>query len=148
MTAIYDKLGLRFMYPEGWSITEDNVTDLPRSLAMESPRGGAWELIVYDGRREAEDLTGEVLAAMRNEYEGIEVSPLETQFGDVTAVGYNLYFYHLDLLINSRALAAHFGDKTVLLLWQAEDRVFEELEPVFIAMATSLFNPQKFAPAE
>jgi hypothetical protein len=148
MTAIYDRLGVRFLYPENWKITEDNTTELPRSVAMESPRGGTWELIVYDEQRDADGLTGEVLSAMRKEYEEIEISPCSTQFGDVPAGGYNLYFYHLDLLVNSRALAAQFGEKTVLLLWQAEDREFEELEPVFTAMATSLLNPHKFAAAD
>lgn len=148
MTVTYDRLGIRFMYPEGWNITEDNVTDSPRNITMESPGGGLWELIVYDEPRDADELADEVVTAMRNEYEGIEVSPWRTQLGDVEAVGYNLYFYHLDLLINSRTLAARFGDRTVLLLWQAEDREFEQLEPVFAAMATSLLNPQKFVPSD
>jgi len=148
MTAIYDRVGIRFLYPQGWKVTDDDATAEPRNVALESPTGGTWELIVYTGLRDRAELAAEALKAMQAEYENIEVAERTVHFADVEAIGYELYFYHLDLLVSSRVFAAHFGDRTVLLLWQAEDREFDNLEPVFVAIATSLLNPDKFTPPD
>ncbi|MBC8353352.1 MAG: hypothetical protein H8E66_15240 [Planctomycetes bacterium] len=145
MTIIYDKLGVRLFYAEGWKITEDDLDAEPRTLSFESPKGGAWELMLYGDSQDLDQLTGQALEVMREEYENLETAPFVTEFGDIQAGGHEIYFYHLDLLIHSRIIAAPFESQTALLLWQAEDREFDELEPVFRAMATTLLNPHKFA---
>ncbi|HUG70566.1 MAG TPA: hypothetical protein VMM76_22645 [Pirellulaceae bacterium] len=147
MTVIYDKLGVRLIYAEGWKITEDELDAEPRTLSIESPQGGIWELMLYSEPRDSDELAGEALSVMREEYENLETTAFTTEFADVSACGHEIYFYHLDLLIHSRIITAPFGEKTALLLWQAEDRDFDELEPVFRAMATTLLNPHKFPPA-
>jgi hypothetical protein len=147
MTAIYDKLGVRIFYAEGWKIIEDDVAAEPRVLSFESPSGGIWELMLYSVRRDSDGLVDEALSVMGEEYENLETTPCTTQFGDVQAGGHEIYFYHLDLLVHCRIVAAPLGEQTALLLWQAEDRDFDELEPVFRAMATTLLNPHKFPAA-
>ncbi len=147
MTVVYDKVGVRLIYAEGWKITEDDLNSEPRTLSFESPNGGTWELMLYSHERDLEDLTDEALAVMREEYDQLETTICKTSFGDVDAEGHDIYFYHLDLLIRCRIVAAPFGEQTVLLLLQAEDRDFDELEPVFQAMATTLLNPHKFPAA-
>ncbi len=144
MTAIYDKLGVRIFYAEGWKITEDEVAAEPRTLSFESPSGGIWELMLYSDPRDGDELVGEAFSVMSEEYENLEAAPYTTEFGDVQANGQEIYFYHLDLLVHCRIVTAPLGDQTALLLWQAEDRDFDELEPVFRAMATTLLNPHKF----
>lgn len=144
MTLIYDKLGVRLFYAEGWKITEDEVGTEPRTLSIESPSGGTWELMLYRDLRDSDELVGEALSVMSEEYENLETTPYATEFGDIQASGFEIYFYHLDLLIHCRIVAARFDEQTALLLWQAEDRDFDELEPVFRAMATTLLNPHKF----
>jgi hypothetical protein len=144
MTLIYDKLGVRFLYAEGWKITEDEVDAEPRVLSIDSPSGGIWELILYSDPRDLDELVGEAVSVMSEEYENLETSDYTIEFGDVRASGQEIYFYHLDLLVHCRIVAAPLGEQTALLLWQAEDRDFDELEPVFRAMATTLLNPHKF----
>ena len=144
MTVIYDKLGIRLVYAEGWKVTEDELDAEPRTLSIESPSGGFWELMLYSDLRDGDELTGEALSVLGEEYENLETSAYTTEFVDVAASGLDIYFYHLDLLIHTRIMTAPFGDKTALLLWQAEDRDFDALEPVFRAMATTLLNPHKF----
>ena len=145
MTVTYDKLGVRLIYAEGWKITEDDPNAEPRTLSFESPKGGTWELMLYSDSREISELASEALAVMREEYDNVETTPYTTDFGGVEAIGHEIYFYHLDLLIHCRIVGAIFDSRTALLLWQAEDREFDELEPVFRAMATTLLNPDKFA---
>ncbi len=146
MTAVYDKLGLRFFYAEGWKITEDEMSTEPRIVSLESPGGSTWELMLYSNERDLDDLANEAVEVLREEYDELEVSRYSTMIGDVDVTGHEIYFYHLDLVVHTRVLAAHFAGQTALLLWQAEDRDFDALEPVFLAMTTSLLNPHKFPP--
>ena len=145
MTVIYDKLGVRLIYAEGWKITEDELDAEPRALSFESPSGGIWELMLYSDPRDGDELADEALSVLGEEYENLETTGYTTEFADVVASGYEIYFYHLDLLIHSRIITAPFGEKTAMLLWQAEDRDFDQLEPVFRAMATTLLDPHKFS---
>ncbi|MEO8495196.1 MAG: hypothetical protein ABI614_09005 [Planctomycetota bacterium] len=144
MTVIYDKLGVRLFYAEGWKITEDELDAEPRTLAIESPCGSIWQLMLYSDSRDIDELAGEGLSVLSDEYENLETTPFTTEFGDVRASGHDIYFYHLDLLVHCRIVGAMFGEQTAMLWWQAEDRDFDELEPVFRAMATTLLNPHKF----
>lgn len=148
MSAIYDKLGVRFIYPEGWKVTEDITNEQPRTISLESPVGGTWELLLYEDGSTPNELAADVLATMKEEYEEVETSPWTSRFDDVSVVGYDMYFYYLDLLIACRAVAGKRGSQTALAIWQAEDRTFAELEPVFRAITTCLLNPQKYAAAE
>jgi hypothetical protein len=148
MSAVYEKLGVRFIYPEGWKVTEDEKNEQPRTISLESPAGGTWELLLYQDGSTPNELAADVLSTMKEEYEEIETSPWTSRFDDVDVVGYDMYFYYLDLLIHGRTLAGRLGSQTAILIWQAEDRTFAELESVFQAITTCLLNPQKYAAVE
>ena len=51
-----------------------------------------------------------------------------------------MYFCCLDFVVRARVLATRVAVQTFVLEWQAEDREFESLEPVFRAISTSLFS--------
>ena len=72
MTACYDKAGLRFMYPENWKITEEQITEKPLSVTVESPCGGFWVIMVYDADIEPAVLVDQVVDSMRDEYDEME----------------------------------------------------------------------------
>ena len=148
MSVVYDKWGVRFIYPEGWKITEDQTNERPRTLSLESPAGGTWELLLYDDHSSPDELVADALEAMRKEYDDVESSAWTDCLDEVEVVGCEMYFYYLDLLIHCRAMAAPLGDQTALFLWQAEDRTFTELEAVFRAITICLLNPQKYSTVE
>ncbi|MFV2066053.1 MAG: hypothetical protein ACC645_03670 [Pirellulales bacterium] len=143
MTACYGKAGLRFLYPENWKIAEEQITDMPLSLTVESPGGGFWVIMVYDAEIDPALLVEQVVDSMCDEYEGMEISPIAHQFGDAEAEGFDMLFYCLDFVVHSRVLAVRALEKSMLTMWQAEDREFESLEPVFRAMTTSLLEPKR-----
>ena len=53
-------------------------------------------------------------------------------------VGYDLNFYCLDLTNTAQIRAFRRNEKIYLVLFQAEDREYEHIEPVFRAMTRSL----------
>ena len=47
MPAVYEKLGVRFLYPENWQITDEELDGWPQSVSVQSPGSAFWSLHVY-----------------------------------------------------------------------------------------------------
>ncbi|MEQ8784676.1 MAG: hypothetical protein RIC55_00180 [Pirellulaceae bacterium] len=139
-TGAYDKHGLQFLYPQSWEITEDDAQGMPHVLTLQSPESGFWSLHVYSLEEDPIPLVNQVEQTMTQEYDSLEVERTSQQFGDYTAVGCNMHFYCLDLLVTSWTRAVRTDRATYLFLWQAESREFEVLRPVFEAMTLSLMG--------
>ncbi|GIW90816.1 MAG: hypothetical protein KatS3mg109_1278 [Pirellulaceae bacterium] len=138
MPAVYERHGVRFQYPENWNLIEES-TRWPREITLESPSGALWALHVYFPPDSPSRLLQDALKAMQKEYEGIEYSSVTEQLHETaTADGYDLYFFYLDFVVECRLRSFTYRDKTFLLITQAEEREYQQLEPVFRAMTTSL----------
>ena len=140
MTATYENLGVQFLYPENWQITDEDPLAWPRTVSLQSPGGGFWSLMVYRPDQDPEELTAEVLETMRQEYDGLESAEVSECFEQANTWGYEMQFCCLDFLVSARVLAVRVEDQTLLMIWQAEDREFQQMEPVFRAITTSLLR--------
>lgn len=141
MTATFDKAGIQFQYPENWAIIDENLLDSPRTVSLQSPGGGFWALMIYDPTADPEMLLAETLTQMREEYENLEASEIVERFDEIEGTGYEMYFYCFDLLICARAVVIPaIAEKTLLVIWQAEDRDFTKFEAVFRAITISLLR--------
>jgi len=143
--TLYDKLGIRFQYPENWKIREEETKEWPRSVVAESPGGAFWALHVYPDEQDCRLLSDQVAGAMRAEYDSLESAPpadlemLEAMIeGEI--IGQDMTFYCLDFLVMARVRCFHSHGKTFVTLSQAEDRDFEELNLVFQAMTVGLLK--------
>ncbi|QDU93598.1 hypothetical protein [Lignipirellula cremea] len=141
MTSVYNKVGMRFAYPENWNVTDEELEEWPRSVALQSPKSTLWTVHLYPAGAEMEMLASEVVEAIRSEYEEVEVEPLRVEMGDVEAIGHQMNFYCLDLLIHAESRCFRQGAATCLVLAQAESRDFEEHRRVMQAMTLSLTLP-------
>ena len=75
--------------------------------------------------------------------ESLESTAISEQFDDTEVLGYEMFFYCFDFLVCARALSVRADDgKVYLILWQAEDRDFSQVESVFRAITTSLLREQ------
>ena len=143
MSGRFDKLGVQFLYPENWEISEEEHADGPLSVSVQSPGGAFWNLTVYDADCNPDEIAREAVATMRQEYDEVEVLEVEQPLhGELQLAGSELYFYCLDFVINARIFTTRDElDRTFLIFWQAEERDFRELEPVFRALTISLLAP-------
>ncbi len=150
MTAVYDKLGLKFLYPENWKLIEDSeIGALPTSddvgspkiISLETPDGGtAWSVHVYGPSVDGDKVLKETLSSMQEMYEDLEIAPHTQAFGDVEGQGVEALFYCLDFLIRAQLQIVE-TPRFLLLFWaQAEDREFESQQLVFQALAISLLQ--------
>jgi len=140
MFASYEKFGIRFLYPENWSVTDEQLEEWPRTVSVQSPNGAYWELQVYPSRISPTRLTRQVVTAMREVYSDIESKTVTEDLWNVTAKGYDLDFFCLDFLVTSRIRSFYLGSRTCLLTCQAESREFDRQERVFQAITKSLLD--------
>ncbi|HWA96890.1 MAG TPA: hypothetical protein VG713_00290 [Pirellulales bacterium] len=141
MTAVYEKLGMRFFYPDHWTLDESEALDGNSMLSVYSPHGAFWSVIVHPPGLEASDVADAALEAMRQEYQELDAEPFCDVIAGHEVLGSDLNFYCFDLTSTAqiRALATTRG--TYLLLCQADDQEYEEVGAIFDAMTLSLLNP-------
>ncbi len=139
MPQTYRHLGVHFLYPDNWRITDEQATTPPFSVALETPQGGLWLLQIHrDG--DPHELAAEALATMRQEYPQLEADSLVDQLEGHDLTGFEMRFYYLDFVIMARIVSVRRGDQTLVVLCQAEDRDFTRLDPIFQAILVSLLR--------
>ncbi len=138
--AVFDKLGIRFQYPDNWTLDETEALAGERSVTVYSPEGAFWSLTLHPPLEPAEPLLQAVLKTMRKEYAELDAEEVSETIADVALTGYDLNFYCLDLTNTALVRVAHTPEITLLLMCQAEDREYQRVERVFQAMTTSLLR--------
>jgi hypothetical protein len=141
MIATFDHFGLRFQYPENWSITDESGGDWPRTVSVQSPGSGFWTVMQYELGTDPVALLEETLQEMRTQYEDLESTVISEVFDGQDVLGYEMFFYCFDFLVCARVLTVRAEDGNIyLILWQAEDREYSQVEAVFRAITTSLLR--------
>ncbi len=143
MVARFDRHGIRFQYPENWQVSDDSNETGRCCITLQSPNSGFWMLQLFDDGRNPEKLIAEVLRSVRQEYDSVEAALVHEPIQDTQTVGYDMQFYCLDFVVSAKVCSFELGDKTCVVLYQAEDREFDELKQVFLAITTSLCNSEQ-----
>ena len=140
MVAKYDRHGVRFMYPENWSIQEDEPDSDVHCITLQSPGSGFWLLQILESPEMVEGLATETLSSMKQDYEDVEVDDAEEEILGISMTGYDLQFYCLDFLVSAHLRTFPLGDRACVLLSQAEDNEYDKIAPVFKAITASLIQ--------
>jgi hypothetical protein len=140
MVAVFDKLGIRFQYPENWTLETDDTTPGRQAISVYSPGGAFWTVMLHPAGENPAELARTALAAMQNEYEEIDSEPVQEKIGSVDLIGFDLNFYCLDLTNTAWIRAGSNETAIFLVICQAEDREFEEVSGIFQAITASLLS--------
>jgi hypothetical protein len=138
MPAVYQKLGVRLLYPENWSITDEETYDWPRTVTLQSPETSFWTLHVFPAQHNPQAGIDEVVGAIRQVYEDLEVLRAEETYGDTDTDGVDIAFFYLDLLVEAKIRTLRTPSAMLVWHYQAESREFDRMEPVFQAITTSM----------
>src|SRR5262245_30969204 len=121
MTGVYDDRGIRFEYPDDWEL---EVTDngAVTTVSVQAPSGLAFALVTTDDScPPPAEVADEALAAMREEYPGLDAIPaLETIDGQ-RAVGHDVEFISLDMANSCAIRCFRTPRRTVLVFGQWSD---------------------------
>ena len=143
MTGKYERSGVRFLYPENWEVAQDQSDKETRSVLVQAPSGAFWSVDLCIQAMNDHDLAEQVLDTMKQEYTDLESEAVTDQIGGQAATGYNMQFYCMDLVVTARVRAVRTSVGTLVLFYQAEDREFGQLEPVFRAISESMFQEER-----
>jgi hypothetical protein len=140
MPRTFDRLGVQFSYPDNWSLEEHDEGADSVQVVVTSPQTAFWQLSRHPAEASLEALFDEALAALRSEYEDIEVGTDDLELEGRQIEGFCVNFFCLDLT-NTCLLR---GFKTMSATWlvacQAEDREMAQAELVFRAMLIDLLR--------
>lgn len=140
MPSVYDKLNIRFQYPENWNIETDDVASDKQAVSVYSPGGAFWTVVTHRNDANPEEIAETALHAMREEYDELDSETVSEEILGIKLIGYDLNFYCLDLTNSAWIRVGGNAKVTYLIICQAEDREFAKVSPVFQAMITSLLS--------
>jgi hypothetical protein len=140
MPATFDKLGVQFLYPENWTLDEQEALAGDNAVTVYSPEGAFWSLMLHPAGVDPRELTLAALNAMKAEFTDFEAEPASEEIEGIALSGYDMNFYCLDLTNTALVRSGHLSDATCVILYQAEDRDFASVEPVFRAITISLLR--------
>ena len=140
MPGFYDKLGIKFQYPENWTLDEGEALEGEQSVSVFSPGGAFWSVMVHPHSQAPQELVDTALQTMKQVYDELDAEAVEETMGNVDLVGYDLNFYCLDLTNTAVVRCGRTPQGTLLVFWQADDRELDEVEAVFRAITLSLLD--------
>ncbi len=146
MPSVYDKSGLRLLYPDNWTLDEDTSGGAARSVTVQSPGGAFWSIAVHDPAADPRELAHTALEALKQEYADFDAEPVTEELANQPVGGFDFRFFYLDFTNTATIRAFRTPTATCLVLCQAEDREFEQLAQVFRAITTSVLSPGAIAP--
>ncbi len=140
MPANYKGLDLECIYPENWKLTEDTSENETTGFTLESPDAAFLTLVRYPWTVAPREILEQSVAAMKEEYDQIEILDRDPSLGIADSRSTEANFYCLDLLVTSQITAFTIRPYTYLVQVQAEDRTFQKLKLVFDAIVTSILR--------
>ena len=140
MPAAYEKLGIRFQYPENWTLDEIEALEGNNSVTVYTPNGGFWSIMIHPPGTSPAELADAALEAMREQYDDLDVESAAETVAGREFVGYDLNFFYLDLT-NTAMLRCFATERaTYVVFYQADDREFADVGLVFRAITLSLLK--------
>ncbi|MGQ9576217.1 MAG: hypothetical protein ACUVUC_12945 [Thermoguttaceae bacterium] len=139
----FNKLGIAFQYPENWTLDEQDALAGNRSVTVHSPGGAFWSVSVHPRWANPLRLARAVADTMRDEYKDLETEETEETIAGRTLVGYDLNFFYLDFTNTATIRCLRTLRGTYAFFCQGEDREFDQVRHVFLAMTTSLLENLK-----
>jgi hypothetical protein len=140
MAAIFDKLGIHFMYPENWTLDENEVLAGNMVVSVNSPGGAFWSVMIHPSTVTPDKLAATALKAMRQQYDELDSDEVRETVAGQELFGYDMNFYCLDLTNTAQVRSYSTPEAAYVIFCQADDREFAEVEPVFRAITTSLLR--------
>ena len=139
MPAKFDRYGIRFTYPDNWTLAEESVGE-GQAVVITSPDGAFWWLSIYPAGRNVAEVARAMLEGLRAEHQGADIEPVVELVAGQEMVGYDINFVCLDLINTALIRGFQTSQASYAMLWQAEDREFAAVEPVFQAISKSLID--------
>ncbi|MGN0910140.1 MAG: hypothetical protein ACI4NV_01825 [Thermoguttaceae bacterium] len=141
----YDDLGVRFIYPNNWTVETQTWDKGTYGITADSPDGSFWALAIYPKGVDLDEAAKKILNDLHAEYDEMETEEIERYVADNVLSGYEINFFYLDLTSTAQALKFEDEERGYVIFWQTCDRLAltgEEMSrvDVFEAMTHTLVS--------
>jgi hypothetical protein len=143
----YDSHGVRFRYPEDWSLSHEHQGS-SLVINLQTPGTAFWSLTLLADCPPVEDVLEAAIAAFEEEYGEVDVYRHDASTAELPTAACDLDFVYLDLVNSAAIRSILIGDYTALVMYQAEGREFEDLQADFDAVMASLEYIAEDEPSE
>ncbi|MFZ4637806.1 MAG: hypothetical protein ACOYMC_10400 [Pirellulales bacterium] len=133
----FERFGLAFEYPDNWSVDTDDSQDRYATVTVYAPGGGFWSVSGHAAGGDPVELSATVVGQMKEEYQQLDCEPASDTIAGRELPGFDMNFYCLDLTNTAEVRTLETDDAVYLILYQAEDREWDGIAPVFAAMTMS-----------
>jgi hypothetical protein len=140
MPATFNKLGLQFVYPDNWTVDETEALEGAASVTVYSPGGSFWSVSLHPRETPPQELVRSAVQALKQTYDELDTEDVTQDLAGKKLLGSDVNFYCLDLTNTAQIRAFAAPNFNVVILCQADDREFAEIEQVFQAMTFSLLS--------
>ena len=144
MPAQFDSFGVRFLYPDNWTVADRDEEEGDQGATLDLPTGGfiSLELTHADA---VDDLVEGIVRTIAAEYDDLEREESHLEVLPESTPVTDLRFYYLDLLIVSRLVflkppSDELGENVLFIQMQAESRDFDKNEAVFAAILKQIVD--------
>lgn len=135
MPEKFDGLGVSFLYPDSWTVEQQEFTN-----AMTLHSTGSSFMTLMDCGPTLDSTFEECQKLMAEEFEEIERSTIQQDIFGHRCDGLVQRFVYLDLIVTSTLLRIEKKDRQLLVQIQGEDRELSEQQAVFDAVLTSMLQ--------
>jgi len=134
---VYDSNGVRFRYPAWWELDEQ-IQGNEVSITVSSPGTAFWSLTLLLEAPLPENVIESALQVYREEYEEIDIYPIETMLCHRSNVARDLEFVCLELINSAYLRAFRTGEFTALILYQGTDAELQACKQILEEISDSL----------
>tara|TARA_R110002049_G_scaffold2750_8_gene22268 strand:+ start:219870 stop:220286 length:417 start_codon:yes stop_codon:yes gene_type:complete len=132
MPATFESYGIKFLYPDNWTVLDRDDDDSGSTLEL--PSGGFLSIDQVDASRDADSFIDEVADTLKSEYDELEREWVDLQGAGEHETAADMRFYYLDLVIVARVIVMPTESGPLLIQFQAESRDFDANEKVLDAI--------------
>src|SRR5271170_7535985 len=97
MDTAYEGYGIRFRYPGTWSLSEQEQDRLT-SITVDSPETSSWSVSLFFDHPSPEDVLDSAVEAFREEYDEVDVYPVEAKMAKHASVARDVDFVCFELI--------------------------------------------------
>ena len=119
----YDDLGVRFIYPNNWTVQTETWDRGTYGVSVDSPEGSFWALAIYPKSVDLDDAAKKILSELHAEYDELEEEEITRYVADYVLEGYEMNFFYLDMTSVAQALKFEDENRGYVVFWQTCDRL-------------------------
>jgi len=137
VTSRYDAHGVRFQFPEEWTLTEQ-CSEQHIAINVDSPNTSFWSLTLFLDRPQPRDVIQSVIETFREEYDEIDVYPSHSRTVDQEAVARDIEFFCLEMVNGAFVRVFETERFTGLILFQGTETELQETRALLDGISASL----------